>query len=123
TTPSTPRWLSALPDWRVLAFTAVATILAAAFFGLAPALQIARQRQQKTLVRQVLVAAQVAASCILLIVAALLLRATQHALYTDTGFGYQQLISIDAQLGKHGYSAEAARTYLEQMQNRLRAVP
>jgi predicted permease len=123
TAPNTPRWLSAAPDWRVLAFTAVATALSAAFFGLAPALQIARQRQHKTIVRQVLVAAQVAASCILLIVAALLLRATQHALYTDPGFGYQQLISVDAQLGKHGYSPEAARSYLDQMQNRLRAVP
>jgi predicted permease len=123
TAPNTPRWLSATPDWRVLTFTAVATVLAAAFFGLAPALQIARQRQHKTIVRQVLVAAQVAASCILLIVAALLLRATQHALYTDPGFGYQQLISVDAQLGKHGYAPEAARSYLDQMQNRLRAVP
>jgi predicted permease len=123
TAPNTPRWLSATPDWRLLAFTAVATVLAAAFFGVAPALQIARQRQQKTIVRQVLVAAQVAASCILLVVAALLLRATQHALYTDPGFGYQQLISVDAQLGKHGYAPEAARTYLNVMQNRLRGVP
>ncbi len=123
TAPNTPRWLSATPDWRVLAFTAVTTFLAAAFFGLAPALQIARQRQQKTIVRQVLVAAQVAASCTLLIVAALLLRATQHALYTDPGFGYQQLISVDAQLGKHGYTPAAARAYLDQMQNRLRALP
>lgn len=123
TAPDTPRWLTATPDWRVLAFTALATVIAAAFFGLAPALQIARQRQHKTIVRQVLVAAQVAASCILLIVAALLLRATQHALYTDPGFGYQQLISVDAQLGKHGYTPEAARTYLEQIQNRLRSVP
>ena len=123
TAPNTPRWLSATPDWRVLAFTAAATVLSAAFFGLAPALQIARQKQHKTLVRQALVAAQVAASCILLIVAALLLRATQHALYTDPGFGYQSLISVDAQLGKHGYTPEAARAYLDQMQNRLRAVP
>jgi predicted permease len=123
TAPNTPRWLTATPDWRVLAFTAITTVLAAAFFGLAPALQVARQRQHKTIVRQVLVAAQVAASCILLIVAALLLRATQHALYTDPGFGYQQLISVDAQLGKHGYSLQASRSYLDQMQSRLRGIP
>jgi len=52
-----------------------------------------------------------------------LLRAMQHALYTDPGFGYQQLISIDSQLGKHGYTAEAARSYLVQMQDRLRSLP
>jgi len=121
--PNTPRWLSAIPDWRVLLFTIVITVLAAAFFGLAPALQIARQRQQKTIVRQILVAAQVAASCVLLIVAALLVRATQHVIYSDPGFGYEQLISIDPQLGRHGYSPEAARAYLQQMQTRLHAVP
>ena len=121
--PDTPRWLSAMPDWRVLLFAAVLTFLAATFFGLAPALQIARQRQHKTIVRQLLVAAQVAASCVLLIVAALLVRATQHVIYTDPGFGYEQLISIDPQLGKHGYSPEAARAYLQQMQTRLHAVP
>ena len=57
-----------------------------------------------------------------LIVSALLLRAAQHALYTDPGFGYQQLISVDAQLSKHGYSPEAARSYLDQLQHRLRTV-
>jgi len=121
--PNTPRWLSAMPDWRVLLFAAVLTFLAATFFGLAPALQIARQRQHKTIVRQLLVAAQVAASCVLLIVAALLVRATQHVIYTDPGFGYEQLLSIDPQLGKHGYSPETARAYLQHMQTRLHSVP
>ena len=120
--PNTPRWLSAIPDWRVLLFAAIITVLAATFFGLAPALQIARQRRHKTIVRQILVAAQVAASCVLLIVAALLVRATQHVIYTDPGFGYEQLLSIDSQLGKHGYSPEAARAYLQQMQARLRSI-
>jgi predicted permease len=118
-----PKWLSATPDWRVLLFTVGMTVAAAIFFGLAPALQIARQRQQRTIARQILVGAQVAASCVLLIVAALLLRATQHALYTDPGFGYQQLVSVDPQLGHHGYTAAAARAYLDQIQSRLRAVP
>ncbi len=81
-----PGWLSAKPDWRVLAFTFGMAMAAAVFFGFAPALQIARQRQRKTMVRQVLIAAQVAASCVLLIVAGLLLRATLHVLYTDPGF-------------------------------------
>jgi predicted permease len=118
-----PRWLSATPDWRVLLFTIGMTVAAALFFGLAPALQIARQRQQRTIARQILVGAQVAASCVLLIVAGLLLRATQHALYTDPGFGYQQLVSVDPQLGHHGYSPSASRAYLDQIQSRLLALP
>jgi predicted permease len=118
-----PKWLSAVPDWRVLLFTTGATLVSALFFGLAPALQIARQRRRKTLARQILVGAQVAASCVLLIVTALLIRATQHALYTDPGFGYDQLLSIDPQLGTHGYKPAAARAYLDQIQARLSALP
>lgn len=118
-----PKWLSATPDWRVLLFTVGVTLVAAVFFGLAPALQIARQRHRKTLARQILMGAQVGASCVLLIVSGLLVRATQHALFTDPGFGYEQLLSIDAQLGKHGYTPVAARAYLDQMQGRLRAAP
>jgi predicted permease len=118
-----PKWLSAMPDWRVLLFTVGVTLTATVFFGLAPALQIVRQRHRKTLARQILMGAQVAASCVLLIVSGLLVRATQHALYTDPGFGYQQLLSVDSQLGKHGYTPAAAQAYLDQMQSRLRAVP
>jgi predicted permease len=118
-----PHWMKATPDWRVLFFMVTATVLAALFFGLAPALQIARQRQRKTIARQVLIAAQVAASCVLLIVSGLLVRATQHALYTDPGFGYESTISIDPQLTQHGYNAAAAAAYFNQMQSRLRALP
>ena len=96
---------------------------AAIFFGFAPALQIARQRQRKTMVRQVLIAAQVAASCVLLIVAGLLVRATLHVLYTDPGFAYEQLLSVDSQLAQHNYTPAAAQAYLDAMQERIRALP
>jgi predicted permease len=116
-------WLSAKPDWRVLVFTFVMAMAAAVFFGFAPALQIARQRQRKTIVRQVLIASQVAASCVLLIVAGLLVRATLHVLYTDPGFAYEQLLSVDAQLAQHNYSPPAPQAYLNTMQERIRALP
>lgn len=118
-----PGWLSAKPDWRVLVFTFGMAMAAAVFFGFAPALQIARQRQHKTMVRQILIAAQVAASCVLLIVAGLLVRATLHVLYTDPGFAYEQLLSVDAQLTQHNYSPAAAQAYLDAMQERIRALP
>src|SRR6266567_3781077 len=118
-----PRWMTPTPDWRVLLFTIAASVLAALFFGFAPALQIARQRQRKTIARQVLIAAQVAASCVLLIVSGLLVRATQHALFTDPGFGYESTISIDPQLSQHGYNPASAKAYFDAMQSRLRAVP
>jgi predicted permease len=93
------------------------------FFGFAPALQIARQRQNKTKVRQLLIGSQVAASCVLLIVAGLLVRAMLHVLHTDPGFAYEQLLSVDAQLAQHDYSPAAAKAYLDAMQERIRALP
>jgi predicted permease len=116
-------WLSAKPDWRVLAITFGMAMASALFFGFAPALQIARQRQRKTIVRQMLIAAQVAASCVLVIVAGLLVRATLHVLYTDPGFAYEQLLSVDAQLAQHNYSPAAAKAYLDAMQEQIRALP
>ncbi len=118
-----PKWLSAAPDFRILLFTVAVTFLSTILFGLTPALQIARQRQHKTTARHILVAAQVAASCVSLIVAGLLVRAAHHALYTNPGFGYERLVSIDAQLTQHGYSAGAAKAYLDRLQERLSAVP
>jgi predicted permease len=118
-----PRWLTAAPDWRVLLFSVGMMLIAALFFGIAPAIQIARQRQRRTLARQVLLAAEVAASCLLLIVSGLLVRATQRVLLTDPGFGYESTLSIDPQLGQHGYSEARAKSYLDQMEARLRALP
>ena len=118
-----PGWMSAAPDWRVLLFTLGMIAAAALFFGLTPALQIARQHYRKIVARQVLIAAQLAASCILLIVAGLLVRAVHHVLYTDPGFGYEQVLGINPGLENHGYTAAAARAYLNALTDRLRAVP
>jgi len=118
-----PKWMSASPDWRVIIFTLGIAMLTSLLFGFAPALQLARQKQRKTMARRVLVGAQVAASCVLLIVSSLLVRATQHMLYTDPGFGYEQVISISPHLDDHGYKPAAARAYLSQLTQRLRSVP
>ena len=70
---------------------------------------------------QVLVAVQIAASCVLLIVAGLLVRAAQHVLTTDPGFGYEQVISIAPGLGNHGDTPAVAGAFLDQFVSRLRA--
>ena len=113
----------ATPDWRVLLFVSALTLMTAIFFGLAPALQMTRRRQRRTAARQVLVAVQIAASCVLLIVAGLLVRAAQHVLTTDPGFGYGQVISIAPGLGSHGDTPAAAGAFLDQFVSRLRSLP
>jgi predicted permease len=118
-----PRWMSAAPDWRVLVFTVSMAVLVALLFGLAPAWQVARQRHRRTLARQILIGAQLAASSVLLIVAALLVRASHHVLYTDPGFGYEQVFGIAPELDSHGYTPTAARVYLDELKSRLLARP
>ncbi len=118
-----PAWMNAAPDWRVLLVTLGIGLAATALFGFAPALQIARQRQQKIIARQILTGAQLAVSCILLIAAGLLVRAVHHVLHTDPGFGYEQVLGINPELETHGYSAAAAGTYLSELTSRLRVIP
>ncbi|MEP6915610.1 MAG: hypothetical protein ABJC89_08180, partial [Acidobacteriota bacterium] len=72
-------WVDASPDWRVVVFALLPGFCAAVLFGLMPATQVARQKHRAVRIRHLLVGAQVAASCVLLIVAGLLVRALEHA--------------------------------------------
>jgi predicted permease len=118
-----PSWMSALPDWRVFLFTTAIGFVAAFLFGLLPTLQMVRRKKNRSLWNQFVVCAQVGASCVLLILAGLLVRATLHTLYSDPGFGYEQVLSIDPGMSGHGFASAQAQAYLDQLQNRLRAVP
>jgi len=116
-----PLWYNPLPDWRVTTFAMSLGFAAALFFGLAPSWQIARQRHRATKVRQVLISVQVAASCVLLIVAGLLSRALTHAANTPLGFEYEHVIALDPAL--EGYSPQQAAFYFDQLKSRLSRIP
>jgi len=118
-----PMWMNALPDWRVLTFTGLMGFVAALFFGLLPTLQMVQAKRGKVRGTQFVIAAQVAASCVLLILAGLLVRATMHTLYSNPGFHYEQVLAINPDLGGHGYTPARAEAYLDQMQSRLRSAP
>jgi predicted permease len=118
-----PAWMSAQPDWRVFIFTTAMGFVAAILFGLLPTLQMIRRKKNRSLWHQFVVCAQVGASCVLLILAGLLVRATLHTLYSDPGFGYEQVLSIDPGMSGHGFASAQAQTYLDQLQDRLRTVP
>jgi predicted permease len=118
-----PSWMSAMPDLRVLVFAAAMGVLAALAFGFLPTLQMVRRKKDRFLWHQMVVCAQVGASCVLLILAGLLVRATLHTLYSDPGFGYEQVLSIDPGMNEHGFASPKAQAYLDQLQSRLRGVP
>ncbi len=118
-----PAWMSALPDWRVFLFASAMGFVAALLFGLLPTLRMVRRKRNRSLWHQCVVCAQVGASCVLLILAGLLVRATLHTLYTDPGFGYEQVLSIDPGMSEHGFAPAQALVHLNQLRERLGAVP
>jgi predicted permease len=118
-----PTWLDPSPDWRVAGFALATGFASAILLGLTPALQIGRQRHRAHITRQILIGAQVAASCVLLIVTGLLARALDHATSSSPCFEYKQVISISPELSRNGYSPVRSQAYLDALQDRLRALP
>ena len=120
-----PSWLDPTPDWRVVTFAIAMGFLSSVLFGLTPALHIARQKnlnKRTTFGRGVLIGAQVASSCVLLIVAGLLTRAFDRAASTDPGYEYEHVIVVEPSLIEHGYTAARARDYIQNLSARLRGI-
>ncbi|HEY6308842.1 MAG TPA: ADOP family duplicated permease [Candidatus Angelobacter sp.] len=115
--------LDTAPDWRTSLFTLLIGILACVLFGLPPARQASRQSYRKSRARAIFMSTQVAASCVLLVVSALLVRALYHAYNSDPGFDYTRVITIDPQLYAHGYTPDKAVSYMRELESRLRQVP
>jgi len=123
TLADTPKWMSFYPDWRVLCVAAALAILSSMFFGFAPALQLTGKKHRRAIARQFLVGAQIAASCVLLILSSLLVRAVLHTIYSSPGFGYEQVVSVAPRLDDHDYKPAAAQSYMSQLLLGLRALP
>ena len=129
-------------DGRVLAFTAVLTVLTGILFGLAPAVQASKpdvvpvlknetvpaaasQRGVRGLfsLRQLLVVAQVALSLISLVAAGLFLRSLKDAQAIDTGFETDGVLVMNVNLGREGYTPERGQLFYQQAVERLAGVP
>jgi predicted permease len=118
-----PSWIDVRPDTRVLLYAVGLGVLSALCFGLAPASQVVRRRQRTQRLRQSLVAVQVAASAILLIVSGLLLRAVEETATSSPGFEYEQVAVLAPNLHEYGFSDGVAQAYHETLVARLRALP
>jgi predicted permease len=129
-------------DGRVLAFTAMLTVLTGILFGLAPAIQASRpdvvpvlknegvpsggsERGWRGLLglRQALVVAQVALSLVSLFAAGLFLRSLQHARGIETGFERRGVLVMTVNLGREGYTPERGQLFYEQAAERLATLP
>ncbi|HLW53922.1 MAG TPA: FtsX-like permease family protein [Candidatus Angelobacter sp.] len=111
------------PDWRTLLFAFAIGALSCMLFGLPSARQATRLIHRSSRIRIIFMAAQVAASCVLLVVGALLVRALHKALTADPGFDYQRVVTLDPQLYEHGFTPDKARQYFADLKTRLLQVP
>ena len=125
-------------DWRVLAFTLLVAGLAAAAFGLAPALQSSRSELVSALkdesgttsagagrhrLRNALVVVQVTLSMVLLIGAGLSLRSMLNAHRVDPGFEPRGLLEASLAPSLQGYDATRAEQFYRQLAERVAALP
>ncbi len=111
------------PDWRTILCAFAMGVLACVLFGLPPARQLTRRLHKASRARTIFMATQVAASCVLLVVSALLVRALNRALTADPGFDYEQVLTVDPALYAHAYQPAVASNYLQELETRLRQIP
>jgi predicted permease len=117
---STP---SLAPDWRALAATFGTAMLAALVFGLPPAFRLASLVPHAGRARPIFLGAQVAVSCLLLVVSSLLVNSRHRLGATDPGFDYRHLVWISPGLKAHGYGEPAAQAYLDLLRARTAGWP
>lgn len=137
--PNTPRLAEVSVDGRALAVAAAVTLLCGLVFGLAPALQGARNGpagalreggwsrapgRSGVLLRNTLVAGQVALALVLLVGAGLLMRSFVNLRTTDLGFQPHGVITMRINLPASRYpDADARLPFYKTLHERLAALP
>ena len=126
-------------DWRVLAFTAGASMLTGLLFGLAPALQLSKTDVQEALkessrgaggstrrtrLRHALIVAEVALSVVLLAGAGLLFRSFLRLQAVNAGFTPQQVLTAKLSPAGPGFQNDPDYiNFYDQVLARVRGIP
>lgn len=137
-TTQLPAYLDFSPDWRTATISLLLAALALVVVAVLPAWKVAQQALidaikdgghgvsrvlDRALMRRVLLAAQVAGSCLLLVVAGLMVRGIQRIVRADVGFEYAQAAVLSMPLGRFGISGDAAAPYWYDVKARALAHP
>ncbi|MEK6300040.1 MAG: ABC transporter permease [Acidobacteriota bacterium] len=125
-------------DRRVLAFTALSSVLAGLVFGVVPAWQSARadlvpalkeepggssQRERRFNFRSVLVVAQLALAIVVLIGAGLCIKTLRNLLAINPGYQAESLIVVPLELDKKKYDAARGHALQQEIIERLGSLP
>jgi putative ABC transport system permease protein len=132
-----PVVISVQLDHRVLAFSLIAALVSALFFGLAPALQSTKtglipalkaggqglQGRRRTMGRNILVVGQVALSMALLVASGMLVDAVGKTLKFDPGFRTDHLMMMEFDTALVRYSNDQTREFYRSLRDRATALP
>jgi len=126
------------PDLRVYVFALAAVLLTGLVVGIMPALRAARTNvitvlheggrgsssgPRRQLARNALVAAQVAGSLVLLIVAGLFVRSLSKAQKINLGFNPDHVLNLSVDVEQIGYKEIRGREVYREIESRIRALP
>jgi len=141
TNPDRPFGFTVAPDWRVMTFTILASVLTGILFGLAPALRSTRLdltpalkgaptpvRSARRLGRRlhlggVLVVGQMALSIVVLIGAGLLVRTLKNLRDINPGFDTQNILLFGINPTLSGYKDSQIDNLYRDLQDRFAALP
>jgi len=130
--------LGATLDKRVLAFTALSTLVAGVFFGVIPAWQsskaelvpmlkdendIANQRDRRFSFRSLLVVGQLALAIVVLIGAGLCVKSLRNLLSIDPGYQAENLLVVPLELDEKKYDEVRGAALQRQVLDRLGSLP
>ena len=133
----TPLSLASTPDWTVLAFTLVISLLAGVVFGLIPALQSTRPDLADTLkdqagavilggsarLRKSLVVVQVSLSLLLLIGAGLFVQSLRNLKTLNPGFDIRNVLAFDVNPALSHYDTKWTTAYYRRLYQTLSTLP
>jgi predicted permease len=128
--------VSAIPDWRVLAFAVSTMLITGLAFGLLPAMSGSRTEVTLALrdrsgagsagafsLRRTLVGVQVALSLVLLAGAGLFVRTLRNLQDQGPGFPTDHLLTFSVNPSLSGYNDAATESYFERLNLNLQAMP
>ena len=125
-------------EWRTVAIAVALGGVSLLVVGVLPAWKVAQQHLivaikdggqhvsrmlDRALMRRVMVASQVAGSCLLLVVAGMMVRSVQRAMQSSLGFDYQRAAVLSIPLYRYGVTPDAARSYWYAVKDRVLAHP
>jgi putative ABC transport system permease protein len=116
-------------DWRVLAFTAAATLLTGLLFGLLPAIDASRSDLNRTMkersasAHSLLVIGEMSLALLLLIGAALLVRTLVALHSVDPGFDPRHVVTTETTLNPRSAKTAGVDPIVRDVVRRLRVLP